>query len=80
MQAPRQVSAVARTEADAALRLASVLRARPAITSAVAPSFQAGMASSSQAEEAAMPNTGTSSAAGVTVAAGWRASSQFQAP
>ena len=68
MQAPRQFSAVARTEADAALRLASVLRARPAITSAVAPSFQAGMASSSQAEEAAMPNTGTSSAAGVTVA------------
>jgi hypothetical protein len=55
------------------------LTASPAITSAAAMSFHAGSDSPSQKAEALMPNTGTSSAIGVTVAAGWRASSQAQA-
>ena len=48
----------------------SRLSARPPITSAAASSFQPGSDSPSQKAEAPMPNTGTSSAMGVTVAAG----------
>jgi peptide-methionine (S)-S-oxide reductase len=58
----------------------NTITASPPSTSAQAPSFQPGMASPRLSAEALMPNTGTSSAIGVTVAAGWRASSQFQAP
>ena len=54
--------------------------ARPAITSAAAASFQPGSASPSIAADAPMPNTGTSSAIGVIVAAGCRASNQAQTP
>ena len=49
------------------------------MTSPAASSFHAGSGSPSQSHDAAMPNTGTSSAIGATVAAGWRASSQPQA-
>ena len=50
------------------------------MTRPAAPSFHAGSASPKAIAEAPMPNTGTSKAAGVTVAGGCRASSQFQAP
>ena len=52
---------------------------KPAITSPAAASFHAGSASPSNSAEAPMPNTGISSASGVIVAAGWRASNQPQA-
>ena len=51
-----------------------------ASTSPQASSFQPGRPSPSASAEAPMPNTGTSKAIGVTVAAGCRASSQFQTP
>jgi hypothetical protein len=44
-----------------------------------AASFQGGSDSSSISAAPPMPNTGTSNAIGVIVAAGWRASSQPQA-
>jgi len=50
--------------------------ARPVITSAAATSFHAGSGSPSHSAEAPIPNTGMSSAMGMIVAAGWRASSQ----
>ena len=46
------------------------LIASPPITSTIATSFHAGNDSPSHQPDAAMPNTGTSSAIGVTVAAG----------
>ena len=46
---------------------------------AAAASFHAGSGSPSHRAEAAMPNTGTRRAMGVTVAAGCRARSQAQA-
>ena len=52
----------------------------PASTSAAACSFQGCSASPSASAEALMPNTGTSSAMGVTCAALWRDSSQFHTP
>ena len=54
--------------------------ASPPSTSSAALIFQPGNGSASHRAEAPMPNTGTSSASGVTLAAGWRASSQAQAP
>ena len=45
-------------------------RASPPITSTIAINFHAGIDSPSQKLDAAMPKTGTSSAIGVTVAAG----------
>ncbi len=75
-----QVSRAPAGAAQCAIRGQSMFSARPAITNAAAAIFQAGNASPSNSAEAPMPNTGTSKASGVTVAAGCRASSQAHAP
>ena len=65
---------------DAAAFQAAIDASPDKATSAPAASFHPGRGSPSDRADAPMPNTGTSRATGVTVAAGWRASSQFHTP